>query len=59
MTITFGEKEEKCNLHPYDDVLVVTMQVANFRTRRILVDNGSLADILFVQEFFRMGISLD
>lgn len=34
-------------LHIHDDTLMVTMQVANFTTQRILVDNGSLKNILF------------
>lgn len=45
--ITFGEKDEESILHPHDDALVITMQVANFTTWRILVDNESSADILF------------
>lgn len=44
--VTFGKKHEKGILHPHDDALVITMQVVNFTTRRILVDNGSSVDIL-------------
>lgn len=35
------------------------MLVANYTTRRILMDNGSLVDILFYEAFSKMGISLD
>lgn len=57
--ITFGEKDEEGILRPHDDALVITMQVANFTTRRILVDNGSSTDILLWEAFVRMRISPD
>ncbi|XP_040987764.1 uncharacterized protein LOC121235480 [Juglans microcarpa x Juglans regia] len=58
-TITFEARDEEGILHPHDDTLVVTMQVANFKTRRILVDNGSSVDILFWEAFMKMRISPD
>lgn len=30
--ITFSEKDDESILHPYDDMLVVTVQIANFTT---------------------------
>ncbi|XP_041025334.1 uncharacterized protein LOC121265714 [Juglans microcarpa x Juglans regia] len=35
------------------------MQIANFQTRRILIENGSSANILFWDAFIKMGIDLD
>lgn len=46
-------------LHPHDDALVVTLQIASFVTRRILVDNNIYADIMFWDAFTKMGIGLD
>lgn len=44
---------------PHDDMLVLTMLVANYTMRRILIDNGSSVDILFWNAFSKMGISVD
>jgi hypothetical protein len=41
---------------PHNDALVVTMTVANHAIHRILVDNGSSADILYLSAFKQMGI---
>jgi hypothetical protein len=41
---------------PHTDALVVTLMIANYQTRRILVDTGSSADILFKSAFDYMGV---
>ena len=42
--------------HPHDDLLVVKAVIANKTVHRVLVDNGSLADIIFTSAFDKMGI---
>ncbi|GFY97532.1 hypothetical protein Acr_12g0000730 [Actinidia rufa] len=57
--ITFGNDDLR-GLHlPHDDALVVSAVIANFNVQRILIDNGSSADILFISAFERMKIGLD
>ena len=46
---------EACQ-HPHNDPLVIRAVVANKTVHRVLVDNGSLADIIFASAFDRMGI---
>ncbi|GFZ17391.1 hypothetical protein Acr_26g0006610 [Actinidia rufa] len=57
--ITFNNDDLK-GLHlPHDDALVVSAVIANFNVQRILIDNGSSADILFISAFEKMKIGLD
>ena len=42
--------------HPLDDPLVIKAVVANKTIHRVLVDNGSSADIIFASAFDKMGI---
>ena len=42
--------------HPHDDPLVIKAIVANKMIHRVLVDNESLADIIFASAFDKMGI---
>ncbi|GFY98634.1 hypothetical protein Acr_13g0000350 [Actinidia rufa] len=57
--ITFSNDDLR-GLHlPHDDALVVSAVIANFNVQRILIDNGSSADILFVSAFERMKVGLD
>ncbi|GFZ03434.1 hypothetical protein Acr_16g0000580 [Actinidia rufa] len=57
--ITFSNDDLR-GLHlPHDDALVVSAIIANFNVQRILINNGSSADILFISAFERMKIGLD
>ncbi|KAL2462034.1 Beta-porphyranase [Abeliophyllum distichum] len=44
--ITFGEKDPIGIVYPHDDALVITGDIADFDVKRVLIDNGSAADVL-------------
>ena len=54
--ITFSDLDLEGCQHPQDDPLVIRAVVANKTIHRVLVDNGSSADIIFASAFDRMGI---
>ena len=55
-SITFTEVDAWGVQFPHNDAIVVSLNIANYDVRRILVDNGSSADILFYDAFSRMSI---
>ena len=55
-TITFSNSDLEGSQHPHDDPLIVRAVVANKMIHRVLVDNGSSADIIFASAFDKMGI---
>ena len=55
-TITFSDSDLEGCQHPHDDPLVIRSIVANTTVHRVLVDNGSSADIIFASAFDKMGI---
>ena len=55
-TITFSDSDLEGCQHPYDDPLVVHAIVANTTVHRVLINNGSSADIIFASAFDKMGI---
>ncbi|XP_077249387.1 uncharacterized protein LOC143888884 [Tasmannia lanceolata] len=57
--ISFSDADLDGLILPHDDALVLTMLVANWELRKILVDNGSSADILYYHAFERMMIGDD
>ena len=55
--IEFSEDDARRLHHPHDDALVVTIRVGDYNEHRMLVDNGSSADILYYLAFQQMGIN--
>ena len=54
--ITFSDSDLEGCQHPHDEPLVIRAVVANKTINRVLVDNGSSADVIFASDFDKMGI---
>ena len=54
--ITFTDEDSARIHHPHDDAIVITLLIADYTTRRVLVDNGSSADILYYPAFQQMKL---
>ena len=57
--ITFTDEDAGRIHHPHDDAIVITLLIANYTTRRVLVDNGSSADILYYPAIQQMRLGRD
>ena len=56
MAISFTDDEARRLIHPHIDSLVVTLNVANGKVFRILVDTGNSVDILFTSAFRQINV---
>ena len=57
LVIGFSKEDVRRLHHPHDDALVVSIRVGDYNVHRMLVDNGSSADILYYLAFQQMGIN--
>ena len=48
LTLGFSEKNKKGIFQPYDDTLVVTIRIGGYDVKRVLVDQGSEAEIMYL-----------
>ena len=55
-TLGFSEEDKKGTLQPHDDALVVTNRIVCYDVKRVLVDQGSSAEIMYPDLY--KGISL-
>ena len=58
-TISFTDEEAERIHHPHDDAIVITLLITDYTTRKVLVDNGSSADILYYPVFQQMRLGRD
>ena len=54
--IRFSKDDARRLHHPHDDALMVSLQIGDYNMHRVLVDNGSSADILYYPAFHQMRI---
>ena len=57
--ITFTDEDASRIHHSHDDVIVITLLITDYSTRRVLVDNESSADILYYPAFQQMNLGHD
>ena len=55
----FTDEEAERIHHPHGDAIVITLLIADYTTWRVLVDNGSSADILYYPAFQLMRLGRD
>ncbi|XP_075659073.1 uncharacterized protein LOC142628934 [Castanea sativa] len=52
----FNEEDARGVRLPHNDPLVITLTIEGFNTKRILVDNGSSADIMYLPAFQQLKL---
>ncbi|KAL0416062.1 UNVERIFIED_CONTAM: hypothetical protein Slati_3438100 [Sesamum latifolium] len=57
--IMFSSSDLERGVPPHNDALVISTTMSNFWVKKVLVDTGSAADILFFAAFSQMGIGVD
>jgi hypothetical protein len=55
--LTFDARDVDLRSAPHSEAMVINCSVAGWDLHKVLVDNGSHADIIFLHAFDRMGIS--
>uniref|UniRef100_A0A2N9HHU7 Reverse transcriptase domain-containing protein n=1 Tax=Fagus sylvatica TaxID=28930 RepID=A0A2N9HHU7_FAGSY len=57
--ISFSEEDARGTHQLHDDALVITINITSFTTRRVMVDNGSSADILYLPAYQQIRLDKD
>ena len=54
--MSFNEEDTRGVKQPRNDLLVITLIIEGFNTKRILVDNGNSADIIYLPAFQQLKL---
>jgi hypothetical protein len=57
--ITFSEEDVRLQGFPHNDAMVIEANIASWTLGKLLVDNGSSANIIFTYAFNKMGLRKD
>ena len=52
----FSKEDSRGVKQPYDDLLVIMLMIKGLNTRRVLIDNRSLADIIYLSAFQQLKV---
>ena len=56
--MSFLKEDARWVRQPHDDSLVIMLMIEGFNTRRVLVDNGSSIDIIYLSTFQQLKVDL-
>ncbi|XP_050277855.1 uncharacterized protein LOC126719329 [Quercus robur] len=56
LTISFGEHDLEGTVQPHDDALVVMARIGGFLVKRVMIDQGSGADVIYPDLFEWLGL---
>ncbi|XP_050255263.1 uncharacterized protein LOC126701186 [Quercus robur] len=56
LAISFDNKDLEGTIQPHDDALVVTAQISGFLVKRVMIDQGSGADVMYPNLFEGLGL---
>ncbi|KAL5574386.1 hypothetical protein UlMin_023983 [Ulmus minor] len=56
LVLSFIDNEDSTLINPHHDALVVSLLIANCRIKRILIDNGSSTNVIFLSALKEMNI---
>ena len=54
--IAFSDEDLEGTVQPYDDVLVVTVRISGFLVKKVMVDQGSRADVMYLDLSKGLGL---
>ncbi|XP_075655199.1 uncharacterized protein LOC142625422 [Castanea sativa] len=55
-TLSFSDEDKASTLQPHDDALVVTLRIGGYDVRRVLVDQGTRAEIMYLNLYKGLGL---
>ena len=56
LVLGFSDEDKVRTIQPHDDALVVTLRIGGYNVRRVMVDQGSAVDIMYLDLYKGLGL---
>ena len=58
-TLSFSEEDKIRTTHPHDDALLITLRIGDYDVKRMMVDGGSAAEIMYPDLYKGLKLKLE
>ena len=58
-TLSFSEEDKIGTTQPYDDALLITLIIGDYDVKRVMVDSGSVAEIVYPDLYKGLKLKLE
>ena len=59
LVLGFSDEDKLGTIQPYDDALVVTLTIGGYDVKRVMIDQGSAAEIMYPDLYKGLGLKLE
>ena len=59
LVLSFLDAKKQGTIQPHDDALVVTLRIGGYDVKRVMVDQGSAAEIMYPDLFKGLGLKYE
>ena len=56
LMLSFTDADKLGTIQPHDDALVVTLRIGGYDVKRVMIDQGSAADIMYPDLYKGLGL---
>ena len=57
--MSFSEEDKIGTIQPHDDVLLITLRIGDYDVKRMMVDGGSEAEVMYPDLYKGLGLKLE
>ena len=58
-TLSFSEEDKIGTTQPHDDALLITLKIGNYNVKRVMVDGGSVAKVMYPDLYKGLNLKLE
>ena len=59
LVLGFSDEDKLGTIQPHDDALVITLKIGGYDVKRVMIDQGSAAEIMYPDLYKGLGLKLE
>ena len=59
LVLSFSDVDKQGTIQPHDNVLMVTLRIGGYAVKRVMIDQGSAAEIMYPDLYKGLGLKIE